>query len=36
MEVLEIYKNTIGLNHPDTAATLNNIGMVFYSKGAYD
>ncbi len=36
MEALQTYKNTIGHNHPDTAATLNKIGTVYNSKGASD
>ncbi len=35
-EALEIYKITIGQNHPDTSRTLNNIGGAFNSKGEYD
>jgi hypothetical protein len=36
MKALEIYKNTIGHNHPDTAAVLNKIARAYESKGAYD
>ncbi len=36
MQALEIYKNVIVNNHPDTALTLNNIGMAYQGKGAYD
>ena len=33
---LDIRENVLGKDHPDTAATYNNIGLVYCNKGDYD
>ena len=32
----EIKKDVLGENHPDTAISYNNIGVVYYNLGDYD
>ena len=34
-DALAIYKKMFGDNHPDTAASLNNLGQLLYNQGKY-
>ena len=34
-DVLQVQVKTLGLEHPDTAATQNNIGIVLFDQGKY-
>ena len=36
LKAARIYESVLGENHPDTAASYNNIGNVYSDKGDYD
>ncbi|NJN13071.1 MAG: tetratricopeptide repeat protein, partial [Richelia sp. RM1_1_1] len=35
-QALELYKQLLGVNHPDTTQSLNNLAFLYHSQGRYD